>query len=77
LSGFEQIHSLDDDAPIDGTEIGSGFFDAEDVWERKDELIPQKDKIAAIMWDRTPMCQFGELTTAKQKRDIREMFGED
>ena len=75
--GVEHIHSLDDDTPVDGTEIGGGFFDDEDVWKRKNELIPEKGKIPAIMWEQNPDVPVGDLMTAKQKRDIKKIFGED
>jgi hypothetical protein len=75
--GVQHIHSLDDNKRVDGAEIGGGFFDDENVWERKDELIPEKGKIPAIMWEQNLDVPVGELMSAKQKRDIKEIFGED
>src|SRR5678815_3258492 len=49
--GVEHISDIGEEQPSDGTEIGGAFFDDENVWERKDELIPEKSKITAIMWE--------------------------
>lgn len=75
--GIEHIHSLDDEKPEDGTEIGGIFFDKKDVWERKDELIPEKSKISAIMWEQNMDVPIGELMTEEQKQTIKEVFEED
>jgi hypothetical protein len=74
--GVEHIHSLDDD-PADGTEVGGSFFDEENIWERKSEFIPEKENIPAIMWEVNMDVPVGELMTEKQKKDIKEIFGED
>jgi hypothetical protein len=75
--GVEHIHSLDDDQPVDGTEIGGSFFDEENIWERKSEFIPEKENIQAIMWEANRDVPVGDLMTEKQKKDIKEIFGED
>jgi hypothetical protein len=75
--GVEHIHSLDDDPPVDGTEIGGSFFDEENIWERQGEFIPEKENIPAIMWEANSGIPVGELMTEKQKKDIKEIFGED
>jgi hypothetical protein len=75
--GIEHIHSLDDEQPVDGTEIGGSFFDEEDVWERRGELAPEKSKIAAIMWEQNSDVTIGEMMTEKQKQTLKEIFEEE
>lgn len=55
--GVEHISSLDETQPGDRTEIGGMFFDDEDVWERKNELIPEKVRYRQSSWSRTVMCR--------------------
>lgn len=76
LLGIEHIHSLDDEQPGDGTEIGGSFFNKKDVWKRKDKLIPEKSKIRAIVWEQNMDVPISELMTEKQKQNIREIFEE-
>jgi hypothetical protein len=75
--GIEHIHRLGDEKPGDGTEIDGSFFDDEDVWERKDELIPERNKIPAIIWEQNCDVPIGELMTEKQKENLKEIFGEE
>ena len=75
--GVEHISDIGGEQPGDGTEIGGAFCADEHVWERKDELIPEKSKITAIMWEQNRDVKVGELMTEKQKKDLREIFGED
>jgi hypothetical protein len=72
--GIEHIHSLDDEQPTDGTEIGGSFFDRKDVWKRRSELIPEKNKIPAILWEQSRDVPVGELMTEKQKQTLKEIF---
>jgi len=55
----------------------SEFSDDENVWERHDELIPKRDKIPTIMLEQNSDVPIGELMSEKQKKDIKEIFGED
>jgi hypothetical protein len=75
--GVEHITSLGEFQPGDGTEIGGTFFDDENVWERKEELIPEKSKIQAMIWEQNIDVPIGELMTEKQKQDMKEIFGKD
>jgi hypothetical protein len=75
--GVEHISDIGEEQPGDGTEIAGAFYDDENVWERKDELIPEKSQIPAIMLEQNKDVPVGELMTEKQKRDIKEIFGED
>jgi hypothetical protein len=75
--GVENISDIGAEQPGDGTEIAGAFFDDENVWERKDDLIPEKNKLTAIMWEQNRDMPVGQLMTDKQKKDLREIFGED
>jgi hypothetical protein len=75
--GVEHISCLDESRPGDGTEIGGTFFDDEDVWERQEELIPEKSKIQAIIWEQNSDVPIDKLMTDKQKEDMKRIFGED
>jgi hypothetical protein len=75
--GIEHIHILDDEQPIDGTEIGGRFFDEEDIWERKGQLIPEKNKIPAIMWEQNKDVPINKLMTDEQKQMLKEIFEEE
>jgi hypothetical protein len=75
--GVEHIQHLGEERPGEGSEIAGAFFDDENVWERKNELIPEKSKIPAIIWEQNGDVPIGELRTERQKKDIREIFGEE
>ncbi len=64
--GVEHIHSLDDE-PKDGVEIGGTFYESEDVWQRKSELIPEKAELTAIRWEENGDVPLGELMDDKRK----------
>jgi len=66
---------VSEERPGDGTEIAGAFFDDEKVWERKDELIPEKSQISAIILEQNKDVPVGKLMTEKQKKDIKEIFG--
>lgn len=74
--GVEHISDIGEEMPGDGTEIAGAFFD-DNVWDRQEELILPKSKIPAIMWEQNKDVPVGELMTEKQKRDLKEIFGED
>lgn len=73
--GVEHIQSLNE-APADGVEVGGSFYESEDVWQRKSELIPEKNAIPAIMWEQNSDVPVGELMTEKQIRVVKRIFGE-
>lgn len=75
--GVEHIHEIGDERPMDGTEIGGRFFDEENVWERRNEIIPQKHELRAVVLEMNKDTPVGELMTDKQKQDLKEGFGEN
>jgi hypothetical protein len=72
LVGIEHIKSLDEE-PGDGCEVGGSFFEKEDVWQRVSELIPSKDELSIIKWERNPNTPIGELMTDPQKEALKEL----
>ena len=74
--GVTHIRSLDDSQPTDGTEIGGQFFDDVDVWERKDELIPNRHEIPVVVWEQNPDTPIGDLMTSDQKKQLKNIFRE-
>ena len=75
--GVEHIREIGDERPTDGTEIGGSFFDDANVWERKDELIPQKHELKAIILEQNKDTPVGELMSDEEKQNIKEIFGEE
>lgn len=73
--GVEHLHSLEEERPGDGSEIGGGFYESPDVWERRDELIPQQSDIPVIRYEANPDSPIGELLTEEQQERIRKVMG--
>lgn len=74
--GIEHISELLDEEIVHGTEIDGSFFKKKNVWERKDEIIPDKNAIQAIMLEKNQGTPVRELMTDNQKRMMREIFEE-
>jgi hypothetical protein len=72
--GVQHIKSLDDDQPRDGSEIGGRFYDAFEIWQRVESLIPKKEEIPVIRLEGHPNTPVGELMSPKQKKDLRVIF---
>jgi hypothetical protein len=75
--GVEHIKEVGSEQPTDGTELSGMFYDEENVWERRDELIPKKDEISAIVWEQNQNTPIGELMTEEQKQNLKEVLGEE
>lgn len=75
--GVEHIKEVGSERPTDGTELSGHFYDEENAWERRDELIPKKEEISAIIWEQNQDTPIGELMTEKQKQNLKEVFGEE
>jgi hypothetical protein len=74
--GIEHMSDLLDEEIDDGTEIDGSFFKKKNIWERKDDIIPKKSKIKAILWEENSDIPVGELMTENQKKKMREIFEE-
>jgi hypothetical protein len=74
--GVQHLHSLDEEQPGDGSEIGGGFFESEDVWERRDELIPPRDEIPVIRFEAHPDSPIQDLLSEEHQTRIRRVLGE-
>jgi hypothetical protein len=75
--GVTHIRSLSDSQPTNGTEIGGEFFDDVNVWERRDELIPDKNQIPVIVWEQNPHTPIDDLMTVEQKKQLKQIFRPD
>jgi len=63
LLGIEWVHRLDQ-APADGVEVGGRFQDIDDPWGRRDQLIPPREELKAVLWETdTPI---GEMMSDEQ-----------
>ena len=74
--GIEHLTSINDDEIADGTEISGKFIRLKDIWQRKDELIPDKFEIGTIKLEENSDTPVGELMTNEQKKKIRQVFEE-
>jgi Domain of unknown function (DUF4288) len=74
--GVQHLYSLEEEQPGDGSEIGGGFYESEDVWERRDELIPQKEEIPVIRYEAHPDSPMQDLMSEKQQEWVRRVLRE-
>ncbi|MGI8544303.1 MAG: hypothetical protein ACR2MD_12635 [Aridibacter sp.] len=74
--GIEHMSDLLDEEIVDGTEIDGSFFKKKNIWEQRNEIIPDKNAIKAIMWEENQDTPVGELMTDNQKKKMREIFEE-
>jgi hypothetical protein len=71
LLGIEWVHRLDE-APGDGVEVGGRFMDVDDPWGRRDELIPPREELKAVLWETdTPI---GEMMSDEQIERLHRYF---
>ncbi len=73
--GVYYLRSLDKARPGDGTELGGRLYDEEKVWARRDELIPPKHQLKAIVWERSNR-PLKELLDDDQLRRLRTLGNE-
>ena len=66
--GIQHLYSLEEERPADGSEIGGHFFESEDIWEKRVELIPEIDDIPIIRFEDNPKTPIGELVSEETKR---------
>jgi hypothetical protein len=60
----------------DGTEIAGRFFREPAVWDRLDELIPPRNQLVAIQWERGADTPVGELLSPDQVAQLRRVWGQ-
>lgn len=61
----------------DGVEICGRFFQAQKVWDRIEDFIPQPGQLAAIQWEGGQDTPLRELLTAEQVATLKRLRGED
>jgi hypothetical protein len=52
---------IGEEHPEDGTEVGGGMFEMKEVWKRRDEIVPDKKKLSAIVWEENLNTSLGEV----------------
>lgn len=73
--GMESITRLFEDKPGDGMEIGGSYFESEAVWERRAELIPDKNDIPVIRFEQNPDVPVRKLILEAQAKGLKEIYG--
>lgn len=74
--GIEHIKRIDEELG-DGCEVGGCFSEEENVWQRRSELIPPKQDLSAIMWERDMDTPVADIMTDNQKRLMRQIFTDE
>ena len=64
--GVENVRSLSE-PPADGVEVGGGFYESDDVWERQHE-IPAREEIVTIRAELAPDTTVGEMLNDRKRR---------
>jgi hypothetical protein len=72
--GIENILFLDHMQPGNGSEVGGVFFE-ENIWERKDKFIPQRDALSANFIESNKNTPLNQILTEKQKKLLHQAFG--
>ena len=66
--GVQQLKPLPGDGPPgDGDEIDGRVYESEDVWSRISELIPSKDKLAALFLEQNPSAQLSDVLSQDER----------
>ena len=74
LVGIENVRSLSE-SPADGVEVGGGFFESEDVWERQGE-IPARDEILTIRAELAPKTTVSEMLDDRKRGIWNKLSGD-
>ena len=66
--GVQQLKPLQrDEPPGDGDEIDGRVYESEDVWSRVAELIPPKEKLAALFLEQNPGAQLSDVLSPDER----------
>ena len=77
LVGIQHVRALDEECPGDGTEIGGHFFDEDDPWGRKDQIIPDLNEIPTVKFEANPNTPIKDLVSQSKIEKIKQVFGEE
>ena len=75
LVGIENVRSLNE-PPADGVEVGGGFYESEDIWERQGE-IPARDEIVTIRAELAPETKVSEMLNDRKRGIWKKLSGDD
>ena len=73
LVGITHIHSLNE-PPGDGIEVGGRFFEDQDPWGRRNELIPPLEEIPVVLFEANPNTPIGKLLDEDTNAKVRRFF---
>lgn len=59
----------------DGMEICGRFFDAPNVWDRQADLVPSRDSLKAIVWEKARNTPVGELLRPGDVATLKRVIG--
>jgi hypothetical protein len=68
LVGVQQLKPLQGYGPPgDGDEIDGRVYESEDVWSRVSELIPPKERLAAVFLEQNPGAQLSDVLSQDER----------
>ena len=68
LVGVQQLKPLQGDGPPgDGDEIDGRVYESDDVWSRISELIPPREKLAAVFLEQNPGAQLSDVLSQDER----------
>lgn len=66
--GVQQLKPLQGYGPPgDGDEIDGRVYESDDVWSRVSELIPSKEKLAAVFLEQNPGAQLSDVLSQDER----------
>jgi hypothetical protein len=75
--GIQQLKPLlRDGPPQDGDEIDGRVYESEDVWSRLTELIPHKERLAAIFLEENPGAKLGDVLSQDERSLVLRILEE-
>jgi hypothetical protein len=77
LVGIQQLkRMLRDGPPQDGDEIDGRVYEADEVWSRVDELIPPREKLAAVFLEQNPGGHLGDVLSQDERSLVLRILEE-
>ena len=77
LVGIQQLKPmLRDGPPQDGDEIDGRVYESDDLWSRVGELIPPREKLAAVFLEQNPGAQLGDVLSQDERSLVLRILEE-
>jgi hypothetical protein len=75
--GVQQLKRLQGDGPPrDGDEIDGRVYESDDLWSRTSELIPPKEKLAALFLEENPGAQLSDVLSQDERSLVLRILEE-